>query len=109
MSDLMAKNRGGLSLYRIVYALPAAERERLSEGYDLKNFAKVFEDGDMMNTLDCLFDNSLNVSLTSRKMYMHRNTLMYRLNRLKENTGLDLRKFDDAVTFMILHILYCGR
>jgi len=47
------------------------------------------------------FENSLNVSETSRQLYIHRNTLVYRLDKLQKNTGLDLRVFDDAITFKI--------
>ena len=47
------------------------------------------------------FENSLNVSETSRQLYIHRNTLVYRLDKLQKSTGLDLRIFDDAITFKI--------
>lgn len=45
--------------------------------------------------------NNLNVSETSRQLYVHRNTLVYRLEKLQKSTGLDIRKFDDALTFKI--------
>ena len=48
----------------------------------------------------------MNVSETARVLYMHRNTLIYRLNKISNETGLDLRKFDMAVTFEILRVLY---
>ena len=47
------------------------------------------------------FENNLNVSETSRQLYVHRNTLVYRLEKLEKSTGLDIRKFDDALTFKI--------
>ena len=47
------------------------------------------------------FENSLNVSETSRQLYIHRNTLVYRLDKLQKSTGLDLRVFEDAITFKI--------
>ena len=47
------------------------------------------------------FENSLNVSETSRQLYIHRNTLVYRLDKIQKITGLDLRVFDDAITFKI--------
>lgn len=106
MSEYFTKKSGGLSLRAVVARLDKTEREKLAEGYDLIKFAKVFADGDMMATLDCLFENSLNVSDTARKMYMHRNTLIYRLRKLKELTGLDACVFSDAVTFIILYSLY---
>ena len=49
--------------------------------------------------------NSLNVSETSRNLFMHRNTLMYRLDKIERMTGLNLRKFSDAVTFRLITIL----
>ena len=51
--------------------------------------------------IDKFFENSLNVSETSRQLYIHRNTLVYRLDKLQKSTGLDLRIFDDAITFKI--------
>ena len=47
------------------------------------------------------FDNNLNVSETSRQLFVHRNTLVYRIEKLHQSTGLDIRKFDDALTFKI--------
>ena len=52
-------------------------------------------------TIDKFFENSLNVSETSRQLYIHRNTLVYRLDKLQKSTGLDLRVFEDAITFKI--------
>jgi carbohydrate diacid regulator len=52
-------------------------------------------------TIQSFFDNSLNVSETSRKMFVHRNTLVYRLDKIKKITGLDLRQFDNAITFKV--------
>ena len=47
------------------------------------------------------FENNLNISETARQLYVHRNTLVYRLERLEKAIGLDIRKFDDAMTFKI--------
>ncbi|MGN0815058.1 MAG: PucR family transcriptional regulator [Candidatus Coproplasma sp.] len=109
MSQLTRKNGKNLSLNKVVGELTKAQREKLLEGYELKDFVKIFEDADMMNTLDCLFKSDLNVSRASRALYMHRNTLIYRLNKISEQTGLDPREFSDAVTFIILHKLYCAK
>mgnify|MGYP001075269717 CR=1 FL=1 len=61
-------------------------------------------------TNDCTAEEflhtSLNVSETSRNLYMHRNTLMYRLDKIERATGLDIRKFQDAMTFRLVMILY---
>lgn len=58
-------------------------------------------DEEMLSTINKFFENSLNVSETSRQLYIHRNTLVYRLDKLQKSTGLDLRVFEDAITFKI--------
>lgn len=77
---------------------------RLNRGLE-----KVFGNAEVMNACFCLFANDLNVSLTAGKLYMHRNTLIYRLNKIKRLCGLDLRKFPDAVDFLLLHFIYCRK
>ena len=52
-------------------------------------------------TIQKFFENNLNISETARQLYVHRNTLVYRLERLEKAIGLDIRKFDDAMTFKI--------
>lgn len=58
-------------------------------------------DEETLTTINKFFENSLNVSETSRQLYIHRNTLVYRLDKLQKSTGLDLRVFEDAITFRI--------
>jgi len=58
-------------------------------------------DQETLTTINKFFENSLNVSETSRQLYIHRNTLVYRLDKLQKSTGLDLRIFEDAITFKI--------
>ena len=58
-------------------------------------------DDETLSTINKFFENSLNVSETSRQLYIHRNTLVYRLDKLQKMTGLDLRNFDDAIIFKI--------
>jgi carbohydrate diacid regulator len=58
-------------------------------------------DEETLTTINKFFENSLNVSETSRQLFIHRNTLVYRLDKIQKNTGLDLRVFDDAITFKI--------
>ena len=86
--------------------LTKSQREKLISGYDIKSLAKVFEDGGLMQTIKTFFKNGMNVSRTAKILYMHRNTLIYKLNAIKKLTGFDLRDFDMAVTFSILHNLY---
>ena len=54
-----------------------------------------------MSTISKFFENNLNISETARQLYVHRNTLVYRLERIEKEIGLDIRKFDDAMTFRI--------
>ncbi|MCX4305034.1 MAG: helix-turn-helix domain-containing protein [Acetatifactor sp.] len=58
-------------------------------------------DEETLNTINKFFENNLNVSETSRQLFVHRNTLVYRIEKLQKSTGLDLRNFDDALTFKI--------
>ncbi len=66
---------------------------------------EIFSDEEMTNTAEEFLENSLNVSETSRKLYLHRNTLTYRLDKIEKATGLNIRKFSDAVTFRLITIL----
>ncbi|MCH5250583.1 MAG: helix-turn-helix domain-containing protein [Lachnospiraceae bacterium] len=58
-------------------------------------------DEEILTTINKFFENNLNVSETSRQLFVHRNTLVYRLEKLEKTTGLDIRTFDDALTFKI--------
>lgn len=60
---------------------------------------------EMLHTIQMFFEKDLNLSDTARQLYIHRNTLVYRLDKVQRQTGLDLRKFDDAVTFKLLLLL----
>jgi len=71
-----------------------------------KDAKSIFADDDMINTAEEFLENSLNISETSRKLYLHRNTLMYRLDKIERATGLNIRKFSDAVTFRLITFLY---
>lgn len=98
-----------LSLSSVIAVLTAPQREALLAGYDFKNFAKIFEDKEMMRTADAFLVNGMNVSRASAQLFMHRNTMLYRLKGIKQQTGLDLRNFDMAMTFKILHFLYINK
>ena len=100
---------GGLNVGDLIAQLNKPSREKLLEGRDLKNLVKIFEDGELMTTLNCLFENDLNVSKTARALYMHRNTLIYRLDKVRSVTGLNPDSFNDAVTFLILYALYSAK
>ena len=92
-------------LIRLLEELPAARRaEYLSVLLD-GEARELLKDEDLASTAEEFLGNDLNVSETSRNLYMHRNTLMYRLDKLERMTGLNLRKFSDAVTFRVITIL----
>ena len=58
-------------------------------------------DEETLNTINQLFNNNLNISETARQLYIHRNTLVYRLERIEKKLGLDIRSFEDAMLFKI--------
>ena len=67
-----------------------------AQAYDVKMCIR-----DRLTTVYTFFDNNLNISETARRLYVHRNTLVYRLEKIQKKTGLDVRVFDDALTFKI--------
>lgn len=87
-----------LGLGRIIYQLPPTLcRMFIDEVFP--NDAYNTLDDDTLQTIDSFFANNLNGSETSRELFVHRNTLVYRLDKVQKNTGLNLRSFDDAVLF----------
>ena len=95
-----------ITLCEVVEKLSKTRRTELISRYNMGDFAKIFRDEGMMRTANAFISCGMNVCKTARKLYMHRNTLIYRLNAIRQKTGLDLRDFDMAVTFQILYILY---
>lgn len=89
-----------LGIGRLIYQLPIPLCQMfIKEIFDGKSPDDL--DKETLATIDMFFNNSLNVSETSRQLFIHRNTLVYRLDKLQKSTGLDLRNFDDAITFKI--------
>lgn len=89
-----------LGIGRLIYQLPIPLCKMfIKEIFDGKS-PDEFDEETLM-TINKFFENSLNVSETSRQLYIHRNTLVYRLDKLQKSTGLDLRVFEDAITFKI--------
>ena len=96
--NVIAYNNLGIG--RLIYQLPLPLcRMFIKEIFDGKS-PDEFDD-ETLTTINKFFENSLNVSDTSRQLYIHRNTLVYRLDKLQKSTGLDLRVFEDAITFKI--------
>ena len=96
--DIIAYSQLGIG--RLIYQLPIPLCKMfIKEIFDGKSPDEF--DEEMLSTINKFFENSLNVSETSRQLYIHRNTLVYRLDKLQKSTGLDLRVFEDAITFKI--------
>lgn len=91
---------GSLGIGRLIYQLPMPLCKMFIKEIFSDKSPNEFDEETLM-TINKFFENSLNVSETSRQLYIHRNTLVYRLDKLQKSTGLDLRVFDDAITFKI--------
>ena len=97
-TDIIAYSNLGIG--RLIYQLPLPLCKMfIREIFDGKSPDEF--DEETLSTINKFFENSLNVSETSRQLYIHRNTLVYRLDKLQKSTGLDLRVFEDAITFKI--------
>ncbi len=92
-------------LMRMLEELPAARRAEFLAVLLDGEARELLKDEELAGTAEEFLGNDLNVSETARNLYMHRNTLMYRLDKLERLTGLNLRKFSDAVTFRVITIL----
>lgn len=96
--DVIAYSELGIG--RLIYQLPIPLCKMfIKEIFDGKSPDEF--DEETLVTINKFFENSLNVSETSRQLFIHRNTLVYRLDKLQKSTGLDLRVFEDAITFKI--------
>jgi len=89
-----------LGIGRLIYQLPTTLCEIFLSEVFKKNSIDTL-DQETLFTINKFFENNLNVSETSRKLFVHRNTLVYRLEKIKKLTGLDLREFDDAIIFKV--------
>ena len=93
-------NYENLGIGRLIYQLPTTLCEMFLQEVFKKNPIDAL-DKETLFTIHKFFENNLNVSETARKLFVHRNTLVYRLEKIKKLTGLDLREFDDAITFKV--------
>ncbi len=89
-----------LGIARLIYQLPTTLCEMFLREVFKKSSIDAL-DQETLFTIQRFFENNLNVSETSRKLFVHRNTLVYRLEKIKRLTGLDLREFDDAIVFKV--------
>ena len=93
-------NYENLGIGRLIYQLPTTLCEIFLTEVFKKNSIDSL-DQETLFTINKFFENNLNVSETSRKLFVHRNTLVYRLEKIKKLTGLDLRQFDHAIVFKV--------
>lgn len=89
-----------LGIGRLIHQLPISLCEMFLQEVFKGNAVEQFDKETLM-TVNAFFENNLNISETARQMYLHRNTLGYRLEKIMKTTGLDVKKFDDALTFKI--------
>ena len=89
-----------LGIGRLIYQLPPSLcRMFIQEIFETDEMVDF--DQEILTTINTFFDNNLNVSETARQLFVHRNTLVYRIEKLQKSTGLDIRTFDDAMTLKI--------
>ena len=99
-TDKVIVSYDNLGIARLVYHLPTTLCETfLHEVFKRGSIESL--DHETLFTIQRFFENNLNVSETSRKLFVHRNTLVYRLEKIRKITGLDLRQFDHAITFKV--------
>ncbi|MBQ9322023.1 MAG: helix-turn-helix domain-containing protein, partial [Eubacterium sp.] len=96
--DIIAYSSLGIG--RLIYQLPIPLCKMFIKEIFASKSPDEFDE-ETLTTINKFFENNLNVSETSRQLYIHRNTLVYRLDKLQKSTGLDLRVFEDAITFKI--------
>ena len=89
-----------LGIGRLIYQLPTTLCDMFLQEVFKKGSLESL-DRETLMTIQCFFENNLNVSETSRKLFVHRNTLVYRLEKIRKLTGLDLREFEHAITFKV--------
>ena len=89
-----------LGIARLIYQLPTTLCDMFLREVFKKGSIESL-DQETLSTIQKFFENNLNVSETSRKLFVHRNTLVYRLEKIKKLTGLDLREFDHAIIFKV--------
>ena len=89
-----------LGIGRLIYQLPVSLCENFLKEIFGSDVPESFDD-ETLGTINRFFQNNLNIAETSRQLHMHRNTLIYRLEQIEKRTGLDVRLFEDAMTFKI--------
>ena len=94
------------ALIKTLSALSNVDKERYVKTVLDRSYREVLSDTELMTAADAFIKHSLNVSEASRNMYVHRNTLIYRLDKIEKMTGLNIRNFNDAMTFRVACLVY---
>ncbi|MGN0823811.1 MAG: PucR family transcriptional regulator [Candidatus Coproplasma sp.] len=106
MSNSQKETSGGKLLYSMIDYVCKNKPELFLKELNSANYEKVFSDEALVSSCISLFENDLNVSLAAEKLYMHRNTLIYRIKKIEKLIGLNVSKFSDAVNFIVLFKAY---
>ena len=94
------------ALIKTLSVLTSADKERYVKTVLDRSYREVLSDEELMTAADAFIKHSLNISEASRHMYVHRNTLIYRLDKIERLTGLNIRNFNDAMTFRLACLVY---
>ena len=86
--------------------LTSDQRAHLYSEYLNDAIISVLKDDDLFSCIEAFFKNNLNIAETSRNAFLHRNTLLYRIDKIHKLTGLNIRNFEDAITFKLLSKIY---
>lgn len=100
-AELDTISYGKLGIGRLIYQLPMSLCQMFIKEVFGDKIPEILDDEEAMSTINKFFENNLNISETARQLYVHRNTLVYRLERIEKAIGLDIRTFEDAMTFRI--------
>ncbi len=90
----------------VINCLNGDERASISEKFLTPEIISVMKDEELVECINAFFKNNLNISETSRNAFLHRNTLLYRIEKIYKITGLNIRNFEDAMSFKLLTIVY---
>lgn len=90
----------------IMGCLNPDEQAAISEKFLTPEIISVMKDKELIECINAFFKNNLNISETSRNAFLHRNTLLYRIEKINKITGLNIRNFEEAMSFRLLNIVY---
>lgn len=100
------KNKKNDFMEKVYKYLNGDQKVEIADTFLSEELISVFKDEELKQSIDAFFENNLNISETSRNTFMHRNTLLYRIDKIQKMTGLNIRNFSDAVTLLNLEQIY---